>query len=187
MTLLSRDSSSYTLKIFYLSSPQKFSSLPTLRLQTVPSSTSDNAITLNAIGRVLLDLVIISLTIIIICWLVCWSVGRLVWQSPWSVCHNFLLGKKVTLPCSYQGTCCYHTDLQWLGRAVQSTLGEPVFTSSPGCSARISDTWTTVCRTWFAVHGFPKTMRVFCIILSFNHHIALQEIYEKFWTLFILP
>ena len=29
---------------------------------------------------------------------------------------------------------------QWLGSWEQSTLGAPVLTSSPGCSARISDT-----------------------------------------------
>merc|ERR1719285_640873 len=67
----------------FLSSPQKFSSFPILRLTIVPSSMSLNAITLKAEGRVLFD-------------------------------------------------------LQWLGSAVHRTFGEPVLTSSPGCSARTS-------------------------------------------------
>ena len=40
----------------FLSSPQKFSSFPILRLTIVPSSMSLNAITLKAEGRVLFDL-----------------------------------------------------------------------------------------------------------------------------------
>ena len=40
----------------FLSSPQKFSSLPILRFTIVPSSMSLNAITLKAEGRVLFDL-----------------------------------------------------------------------------------------------------------------------------------
>merc|ERR1719180_254006 len=40
----------------FLSSPQKFSSLPILRLTIVPSSMSLNAITLKAEGSVLFDL-----------------------------------------------------------------------------------------------------------------------------------
>ena len=73
------------MAVLLRSSPQKFSSLPALRVTTVPSLTSLRAITLNAVGRVLFD-------------------------------------------------------LQWEGRAVQRTLGAPVFTSSPGCSFSISDT-----------------------------------------------
>ena len=40
--------------VLFLNSPQKFSSLPTLKLTTVPSSISLRAITLKAIGKVLL-------------------------------------------------------------------------------------------------------------------------------------
>ena len=35
--------------------------------------------------------------------LVGWLVGRSVGRS---VCHNFLKGREVTLPCSYRSTCC---------------------------------------------------------------------------------
>ena len=37
-----------------------------------------------------------------VCWLLGWLIGPLVGMS---VCHNFLTGREVTLPCSYRSTC----------------------------------------------------------------------------------
>ena len=34
-----------------------------------------------------------------------WSVGRWFGTFSWTVWHNFLKGRKVTLPCSYRSTC----------------------------------------------------------------------------------